>query len=99
MIWLALFFLAPLVIILVVSLGSGDATGHIVLDNPNLDNYFQALAAGVPAGVPRTPCGTRWSPPCCRSLIGYPIAYWISRHGGRHKILLLILVMLPFWTS
>src|SRR6185369_14967750 len=32
-------------------------------------------------------------------LIGYPIAYWISRHGGRHKILLLILVMLPFWTS
>jgi spermidine/putrescine transport system permease protein len=32
-------------------------------------------------------------------LIGYPIAYWISRHGGRHKVLLLILVMLPFWTS
>ena len=32
-------------------------------------------------------------------LIGYPIAYWISRYGGRHKVLLLILVMLPFWTS
>ena len=31
--------------------------------------------------------------------IGYPIAYWISRFGGRRKILLLILVMLPFWTS
>jgi spermidine/putrescine transport system permease protein len=31
--------------------------------------------------------------------IGYPIAFWISRHGGRHKVLLLILVMLPFWTS
>ena len=31
--------------------------------------------------------------------IGYPIAYWISRYGGRHKVLLLILVMLPFWTS
>ena len=31
--------------------------------------------------------------------IGYPVAYWISRHGGRHKVLLLILVMLPFWTS
>ncbi len=31
--------------------------------------------------------------------IGYPIAYWISRYGGRRKALLLILVMLPFWTS
>ena len=31
--------------------------------------------------------------------IGYPVAYWISRYGGRRKVLLLILVMLPFWTS
>ena len=31
--------------------------------------------------------------------IGYPIAFWISRYGGRNKALLLILVMLPFWTS
>ena len=31
--------------------------------------------------------------------IGYPIAYWISRYGGRNKTLLLVLVMLPFWTS
>ena len=31
--------------------------------------------------------------------IGYPVAYWISRYGGRNKALLLILVMLPFWTS
>ena len=27
------------------------------------------------------------------------MAYWISRYGGRNKTLLLILVMLPFWTS
>mgnify|MGYP001592116972 CR=1 FL=1 len=31
--------------------------------------------------------------------IAYPIAYWISRYGGRRKVLLLVLVMLPFWTS
>ena len=31
--------------------------------------------------------------------IGYPVAYWISRYGGRHNAVLLILVMLPFWTS
>ena len=31
--------------------------------------------------------------------VGYPIAYWISRYGGSRKHLLLVLVMLPFWTS
>ena len=39
------------------------------------------------------------SRPSWRSGLGYPIAYWISRYGGRRKVLLLILVMLPFWTS
>jgi spermidine/putrescine transport system permease protein len=32
-------------------------------------------------------------------LAGYPLAWFIARHGGRHKALLLLLVMLPFWTS
>ncbi len=30
---------------------------------------------------------------------GYLIAYWIAFYGGRHKNLLLFLVILPFWTS
>jgi spermidine/putrescine transport system permease protein len=31
--------------------------------------------------------------------IAYPMAYFIARYGGRRKVLLLVLVMLPFWTS
>jgi len=31
--------------------------------------------------------------------IAYPVAYWISRYGGQRKALLVVLVMLPFWTS
>ena len=55
---------------------------------------------------PRRSCrrsGTRSATPALTTIfsiaIGYPIAYWISRYGGRNKTLLLILVMLPFWTS
>ena len=44
-------------------------------------------------------CATRRSTTIASLLIGFPIAYWISHYGGRRKILLLILVMLPFWTS
>jgi len=96
--WLALFFLAPLVIILVVSLGTRDAGGHITLANPGVQNYIQATR---PEYLPAFANSLRYAgiTTILSILIGYPIAYWISRFGGRQKILLLILVMLPFWTS
>ena len=31
--------------------------------------------------------------------LAYPIAYFISFHGGRHKALWLFLITIPFWTS
>jgi len=96
--WLAVFFLAPLVIILVVSLGTRDAGNHITLANPGLQNYLQATR---PEYLPAFANSLRYSAitTVLSIAIGYPIAYWISRYGGRRKILLLILVMLPFWTS
>ena len=96
--WLGAFFLFPLVIILVVSLGTNDATGHIDLSMPNLQNYFQALR---PEYGPAFANSLRYAfaTTVLSIVIGYPIAYWISRYGGRRKVLLLILVMLPFWTS
>ena len=97
-VWLVILFLLPLGIMAVISLGAVDASGHVVLSHPSLDNYGQAFRP-------------EYFPAFVRSLyyagaatllslaIGYPVAYWISRHGGRRKLLLLILVMLPFWTS
>lgn len=32
-------------------------------------------------------------------LLGYPLAYWLSRQPAKRANLLLILVLLPFWTS
>jgi ABC-type spermidine/putrescine transport system permease subunit I len=32
-------------------------------------------------------------------LIGYPVAYFLARHGGRWKTLLLVGVIAPFWVS
>ena len=41
--WLAIFFLLPLAIIAVVSLGSRDELGRIVLNPLTLDNYRRAF--------------------------------------------------------
>ena len=97
-VWLGIFFLAPLVIILVVSLGARDAGGHVTLANLGLDNYLRATR---PEYLPAFANSLRYAAitTVLSIAIGYPIAYWISRYGGRRKVLLLILVMLPFWTS
>jgi spermidine/putrescine transport system permease protein len=96
--WLLAFFVLPLALIFVVSLGQRDALDRVTLVSPNLDNYARALD---PRFVPTLLNSLRYAAlttVLCLA-IGYPVAYWISRYGGRHKALLLILVMLPFWTS
>ena len=96
--WLFLFFVVPLAIIFVVSLGTRDRFGGVVLDHVSLDNYRTALS---PEFLPTVWNSFRYAglTAIFSIAIGYPVAYWISRHGGAHKALLLILVMLPFWTS
>jgi ABC-type spermidine/putrescine transport system permease subunit I len=33
------------------------------------------------------------------AIVGYPLAYFIARHAGRYKNVLLTLVIVPFWVS
>ncbi len=47
--WLVLFFIVPLAIIFVVSLGTRDRFGGVLLDHVSLDNYRDGAVAGVPA--------------------------------------------------
>jgi len=97
-VWLAMFFIVPLAMMFVVSLGSRGPADSLILDRPSLDNYARALD---PVFLPTFWNSIRYSVATTLLclVIGYPIAYWISRHGGRNKTLLLIIVMLPFWTS
>jgi spermidine/putrescine transport system permease protein len=96
--WLALFYVAPLVIILAVSLAARDSFGGVDWSTIGLQNYRRALD---PDFLPTVLNSLRYATltTVLSIAISYPVAYWISRHGGSHKGLLLILVMLPFWTS
>jgi spermidine/putrescine transport system permease protein len=96
--WLVLFFVVPLAFIVVVSLGTRDELQRIVLDPLTLDNYREAFnPIFLPTVVQSLYLATATT--VVSLAIGFPIAYWISRYGGRRKTLLLVLVMLPFWTS
>lgn len=96
--WLVLFFIVPLAFIVVISLGRRDELHRIVLDPLTLENYAQVFnPIFLPTLVQSIYLATATT--LLSLLIGFPIAYWISRYGGRRKAILLVLVMLPFWTS
>jgi spermidine/putrescine transport system permease protein len=96
--WLVVFFALPLAMIFVVSLGTRDQFGGVLLDRLSLGNYLRALE---PDFLPTIVNSFKYAfaTTILAILIAYPIAYWISRYGGGRKPLLLVLVMLPFWTS
>src|SRR4029077_12611008 len=75
-----------------------DPGGHVTLADPSLRNYQQATR---PEYLPAFANSLRYAliTTLLSLALGYPVAYWVSRYGGRPKVLLLILVMLPFWTS
>jgi spermidine/putrescine transport system permease protein len=96
--WLVLFFAAPMAIMLVVSLGTRDRFGGAILDAPTIENYLRALEPGF-LGTVANSLKYALSTTILALAIAYPMAYFIARYGGRRKALLLVLVMLPFWTS
>jgi spermidine/putrescine transport system permease protein len=92
--WLLLLFLVPLGITLAISFGVTDELGNALYAwNPeNYERVFDPLFAPVllrSVGYAAATAGL-----CL--LIGYPIAYYIARFGGRYKYLLVALVVLPF---
>jgi spermidine/putrescine transport system permease protein len=96
--WLVVFFAIPLLIIFAVSLGTRDQFGGVDFGTLGFRAYGRALE---PDFLPTVGNSLRYAglTTLFSILISYPVAYWISRYGGRHKLLLLVLVMLPFWTS
>jgi len=94
--WLILFFVVPLITTASVALQEGSlGTGYRLTFN--FDVFPDAI--------------TRWNVQLVRSLeyglivtaltmlIGYPMAYTIAFRGGRYKNILLLLVIMPFFTS
>lgn len=109
--WISLFFLIPFLIVLKISFSDSifaappytamvewmnSTTLSIKLNLANywmimrddlyISSYFRSLTL---AGISTILC----------LLIGYPMAYGIARSSPRKRIFLLLMIILPFWTS
>ena len=94
--WLVLFFVIPTFVMLSMSTQTGDIisgfkqTFHWRTYLDGWDQYHVQLIRSLIYGLIATGL-------CV--VIGYPVAYWIAFHGGRHKSSLLFLLLLPFFVS
>lgn len=96
--WLCLFFLAPLWSMAVMSLSAKKTRFDFFPGfSWHWDNYRTALTDFAPQ-FGRS-FGYAAAATVLTLLIGYPLAYVIAFRGGRHKSLLIGLVVIPFFTS
>jgi putrescine transport system permease protein len=107
-VWLLILFAIPFYAVIGVSFGTVDPIlfTPIPIWNPlnwNVGWVSDTLTRLEPGGdlwgvFIRTAEYVGWSLALCL-LIGYPVAYYVARHAGRTRNLLLILLIVPFWIS
>ena len=87
--WMALFVLAPIVMVVIYAVSA--ASGGYTLDNfARMGTYAVVFARSFKLALIATAV-------CL--LVGYPVAYMISREGPRFQRIAMMLVMLPMWMN
>ena len=109
--WLLLFFLVPFVIVLKISVSElrlgmppyeplfSYVSGKAIEFKLNLANYVFLFEDPLYRNAYLNSLKTSGISTLLCLLIGYPMAYGIARSPPSWRNLLLMLVMLPFWTS
>jgi ABC-type spermidine/putrescine transport system permease subunit I len=105
--WLLLFVIVPAYAVLAIAFGRVNFLFQPVpFWNPlhwNPGYISQAVSGSLPGGeywpsIRNTIVFVSTSLVLCL-LIGYPVAYYVARHAGRSKSLLIVLLVIPFWVS
>jgi len=98
LVWLVGFFLVPLVYLLAVSFAQRSPYGTVQW-RLGLGNYARAFQPLYLEVYWRSLWIALWTTALC-ALLGYPVAYVLAlRISARWKSALLMLVVIPFWTS
>ena len=96
--WLLLLIVAPLLIVLVVSLATHGTYGKTIY-NFTPANFLRAFDTLYLRAYWRTIWIATTTTVLC-AVVSYPVAYYLAlRAPGRWKRTLLVLTVIPFWTS
>ena len=96
--YMVLFFAVPLVIVLVYSFATRTSTGSVALSDWNLESYRKLGEPIVRNVVVRSAILALITTGLCL-LFGYPFAYVAATRSPLVRNLMLVAVMIPFWTN
>jgi spermidine/putrescine transport system permease protein len=93
--WYVVLLVAPLAIVVIFSFGTRARNGGY---EPGFvwDNYARAIDKADPF-ITSLVMASAGAIACL--LVGLPLAYYLATRAGRHKGLLILLLVIPFWTS
>jgi spermidine/putrescine transport system permease protein len=96
-VYYAIFFLGPLAILVVFSLATQKGFGGLTygFDLSQFKQVWQSLYITIfIRTLVMAAVGSLLT-----IAVGYPIAYWMARYLSTYKLLALLLIVVPFWTS
>ncbi len=106
-VWLTVLFVIPFYAVACVAFGTIDPVfrdavpqwNPLSWDFVQAKQIFTSLATGPLQGVAiRTVVYVVCAMTLC-FVIGFPISYFLARHAGKRKLLLLVLIIVPFWVN
>ncbi len=98
LLYLILFFAIPLGIVVVYSFATRSSTGLTLLEGWNLDSYRRLFDPLVAEIAFRSLIMAVATTVICL-LLSYPLAYYMATRSTRTRNILLVLVMIPFWSN
>ncbi len=96
-IWYSVFFLAPLAQMVIISFAIPGPYGGVE-PGFSLDSY-QGLADPLYLNIFVVTLRMALIGTLACLIAGYPLAYFLATRAGQYKTLLLLLIIVPFWTS
>jgi spermidine/putrescine transport system permease protein len=93
----AIFFLGPLAILVAFSLAT--QTGFNAISYGFDTSQYHLVTGSLYLGIFKRTLIMAGSGTILTIIVGYPIAYWMARYLSTYKMLALVLVLVPFWTS
>lgn len=96
--WYAIFFLAPLVYMIIISFAESSGYGGPPTLGFHLDSYKELTNPLYVKVFAQTLRMALLGTLACL-LVGYPLAYFLATRATRHRTTLLLLIIVPFWTS
>jgi spermidine/putrescine transport system permease protein len=105
--WLLFFFAVPFYAVACVAFGTVDPIFRDAIPQWNPLNWsfsefnavFSSVTSGPLRGVFARTIVYVVSAMIISFAIGFPVAYYLARHAGKRRMLLLLLIIAPFWVN